>query len=117
MQYEALRRAQEMQQSANRQRSSQNKPRHTDATHPTRDEDSGKNSNNQSERSPKDHAHNKSRNDKNSNSIINPPSMSLPIDTLFEDKEKLLILLLVLILSSEENSDPTILLALLYLII
>lgn len=117
MQYEALRRAQEMQQSANRQRNSHNNPRHPDATHPTRDESSGKNSNNQSQSSSKDHAHNKSRNDKNSNPIIKPPSMSSPIDTLFEDKEKLLILLLVLILSSEENSDPTMLLALLYLII
>ena len=36
---------------------------------------------------------------------------------LFADKEKLLILMLILILSSEDNSDPSLTLALLYLII
>lgn len=36
---------------------------------------------------------------------------------LFADKEKLLILILILILSSEDNSDPSLTLALLYLII
>ncbi len=38
-------------------------------------------------------------------------------DNLFEDKEKLLILLLIMVLSSEGHSDPTLILALLYLII
>lgn len=39
------------------------------------------------------------------------------LSTLFEDKEKLLILALILILSGEESSDPSLILALLYLII
>ncbi len=43
---------------------------------------------------------------------------SAPRETpLFADKEKLLILALVLILSGEENFDPSLALALLYLII
>lgn len=42
------------------------------------------------------------------------PSESL---SLFADKEKLLILALILLLSGEENSDPSLTLALLYLII
>ena len=37
--------------------------------------------------------------------------------SLFADKEKLLILALILLLSGEENSDPSLTLALLYLII
>lgn len=39
------------------------------------------------------------------------------LDSLFADKEKLLILSLILILSSEERNDPSLTLALLYLII
>ncbi len=39
------------------------------------------------------------------------------LGTLFEDKEKLLILALILILSGEESHDPALILALLYLII
>lgn len=39
------------------------------------------------------------------------------VDSLFADKEKLLILLLIMILGTDENSDPTVTLALLYLII
>lgn len=116
MQYEAMRRAQEMQQSANRQRSSQHGSRNTDTAQPSKAESSVKKSN-QSKVSFGDHDH---KNDKDkiiSNSKSKPPSAASPIDMLFEDKEKLLILLLVLILSSEENSDPAILLALLYLII
>ncbi len=39
------------------------------------------------------------------------------LSNIFEDKEKLLILALILILSSEESQDPSLTLALLYLII
>ena len=39
------------------------------------------------------------------------------VNSLFADKEKLLILLLIMILGTDENSDPTVTLALLYLII
>ena len=49
-----------------------------------------------------------------------PPLSTSPVsavDSLFADKEKLLILLLIMILGTDENSDPTVTLALLYLII
>ena len=47
-----------------------------------------------------------------------PPAQSAQgADSLFADKEKLLILVLIMLLSTEENSDPTLTLALLYLII
>ena len=49
-----------------------------------------------------------------------PPLSTVPgsaMDSLFADKEKLLILLLIMILGTDENSDPTVTLALLYLII
>lgn len=39
------------------------------------------------------------------------------LSSLFEDKEKLLILALILIISSEDSQDPALTLALLYLII
>ncbi len=39
------------------------------------------------------------------------------LETLFEDKEKLLILVMILILSGEDSQDPALILALLYLII
>lgn len=49
--------------------------------------------------------------------ISTPLSTAFDTSKLFEDKEKLLILLLILILSSEGSNDPTLILALLYVII
>ena len=48
-------------------------------------------------------------------SSVSVQSEALPV--LFEDKEKLLILVLIMILCTEESCDPTLILALLYLII
>ncbi len=50
---------------------------------------------------------------------VTSSAQSPPFDPLniFEDKEKLLILLLILVLSSGESEDPTLILALLYIII
>lgn len=118
MQYEALRRAQEMQsrirgQGGNQKASEPNRPKAA----PQSSEDNP----HRNEQSPvpplkEDNLKESIKTDTHRSNSINTQQSS-PLNTLFEDKEKLLILVLILILSSEENSDPTVILALLYLII
>ncbi len=122
IEYEALKRAQEMQrgqsmsQSPNRnqghnQSQNRNQPRSKNQNQPQRE------SSNNPEPAPKSTESPQPQNftpvqgmtPKNQNSDL--------LGTLFEDKEKLLILALILILSGEESQDPALILALLYLII
>lgn len=98
MQAEALRRAQEM------HRGRESNQNNRTAPNPQRDAQN-KPSTNQS----------KSDTQENTQGYVPSQSESAPM--LFEDKEKLLILVLIMILCTEENSDPTLILALLYLII
>lgn len=105
MQAEALRRVQEMQNSAHRG------PRQTPLpkADPPRNNNSHRESSSVAERS-------RQGTDEPPASAINTgenPTLS----TLFEDKEKLLILVLILILNAEESADISLTLALLYLII
>lgn len=105
LEYEALRRAQEMQKTQNRTHRSQpqQKPQNTQKT-TTHTESHTQSSQSQStvrEKPPEPVS----------------PVLSAPSALLFEDKEKLLILVLVMILCNEDNSDPALILALLYIII
>lgn len=99
MQAEALRRAQEMHRGRDNpqnNRTAQSTPRDTPAKVP------------------------ESREPKRENKEEVPscaPAQNESLPMLFEDKEKLLILVLIMILCTEESSDPTLILALLYLII
>ncbi|MBQ8000774.1 MAG: hypothetical protein IJ298_06080 [Ruminococcus sp.] len=109
IEYEALMRAREMQRGQSPNKS----------TNPTQ----GKN---QSQSTPREPTHsNKQAQESADSKVTQPLTPAQPLSTqnsdllstLFEDKEKLLILVLILILTSEESSDPSLILALLYLII
>lgn len=105
IEYEALRRANQMQQSNSSRKAQPAQNRKN--SHPTEQISKKTESENLSE---------------SHNPVSKQPAESFQKDhsllsTLFEDKEKLLILALILILSAEESQDPSLTLALLYLII
>lgn len=99
MEYEALRRASQMRKSADMHSKKSDNPPHS--VQSTKAEEVQKS---------KPQSHNEQH-------PLSKGSSDLLGTMLFHDKEKLLILLLLMLLASEENSDPTIVLALLYLII
>lgn len=105
IEYEALRRASQMQQNnpSSKAQSAQSRQSTKPAQHNPK--------HTEFENSPETHKTESSQNATVCNS--DTPLLS----TLFEDKEKLLILALILILSSEDSQDPALTLALLYLII
>lgn len=98
MQAEALRRAQEM------HRGRENNQNNRTTQTPQRDAKNRPGTN-------------QPKSDSQEHTQVCVPAQKESAPMLFEDKEKLLILVLIMILCTEENSDPTLILALLYLII
>lgn len=101
IEYEALRRASQMQQNKTQpaqSRQNQTSPKQSPA-------------HSEQKKSPESHK------DKAAHPAKVHQNESPMLSSLFEDKEKLLILALILILSSEDSQDPALTLALLYLII
>lgn len=114
IEYEALRRAQEMQRGQNQNRSQRhNQSQGENQTH------------NPQKREPEHSPKPAQKSAENPHTQGYSPLQSQPVQTqnsdllgtLFEDKERLLILALILILSGEDSGDPALILALLYLII